>query len=239
MGVSPRAKILAACLLAALGGGLLTAWATSLPAYVDPQAVDAIRSDFDITAACAEVQLAEQRIHPLRTMKWPIYDFGLGVMLAAATIFLAVAVFRIGTWSDIRRLSTPRSSRRHVLLATLLWISLVVSVHADTELGIARDDVRSSSCDADIRALPITFSVGIWLAPFAAMFSSLRASQATFPTTLENLRNNFTFSGLTVVLAIILLFSVVRGSWTIPSLSLWLYLRLSLGAARSTANNGR
>jgi hypothetical protein len=196
VGAPPHAKVLAACLLVVLTGGLLAAWATSLPTHIDLQAAAEIANNPEtMGGTCAEYTLADERMRPLRTMKWPIFDFGFGIMLAGGILFLAVAAFRIGTWSDIGKLPTPRSPLQHVLLATFLWISLVVSSCTDVMQWIARDDIVSSQCDADFRSLPLNFILGIALTPLAALFSWLRTRRATFPKRLENLRISFSLSG--------------------------------------------
>lgn len=168
IGISPTGvgAILLVC------GGILFAWASTIPVHHDPEAAGQFASQFHV-ASCAELDAAYREMRAYRTFRWQLYDLGLGLAMAGGGFLLACGVFRLRHWHQFDGLPTPPRAGWHNALSILLWILLVAAIGIDAWTEIRRDDIRSISCgDNDLWANSLGTVVLLWMTPLATQFVS-------------------------------------------------------------------
>jgi len=59
-----------------------------------------------------------------RTKKWPLFDFGAGLMALAASVLIAIMLLGIRTRSNIANLTTPRHPWKVLAVAAITWAAI-------------------------------------------------------------------------------------------------------------------
>lgn len=183
-----------------------------------------------------------QRIEPLRTSKWPIFDFGTGLIACAITIWASVMLLRIRTLADILDLQTPRSRRSILRIFSLSWTWFVCAIfYAHWEAGLR---VILAPWERPIDIIDIIGLPTLWVMGLAILISTLwivGLSRAQLPVSLWIWRrdapiSSWSFSVCAAISLSVMLYFLVgvfrSGPFVaIPAIALWAYGSLAIRAA--------
>jgi hypothetical protein len=130
-----------------LGAGMF-AYSFTLPYYTDE---NKLPSGSDVISNVISKQEYYKREAELRTNKLRFMDTGSGLAVAAATLLLFLALSRIKSRSDLRRLKTPGRASLYVL-SNLAWLLVIPANIHYYNFTAMRGDYPSF---ADSIAIPI------------------------------------------------------------------------------------
>lgn len=213
-------------------GAALLGWADRMPFHLDPEAARKISQDY-AAASCAELEGAYLKLRSLRSLRWPVHDLGVGLVMAGLGGLAACILLRLRRWADFGALPTPRSRAAFVALSSLCWFMLSVAMGQDAFTDISRDEVLSGNCveDGDLHAAFGGMVALIVATPLVTVTSWWRARSATFPAS-DRIRKQSAMSlAISSCIAILLVMAITYGSSTVIPLMLWLYLTHALRAA--------
>lgn len=222
-------------------GTLLFAYSCFIPGYLDPARASALRAA-DWTAAAdldAFTQDWFRQMDEVRTAKWDIQDFGVGLFTLSLTLLLAARFFGVRELTQIRRMNTPRTMHGFLIPGTIAWLGTTVSYVYVLFRNFSRDYYPSW---ADSIAIPLTAVPGpLLLLPIPLVLGWLILRRATLSVNLwiwnsaRPLRSwswAFFFSALCLLLGLFLLGAILNGDFILVPLALTgLYLCLSARAA--------
>jgi hypothetical protein len=236
--------VLVLCAVALVVGVALLGKAYTMPAHVDERKAQQLTDSyaqrhFDMSPQ--ERVQREGEIVNLRTAKWPLYNIGVSICLAAATFAVAIVRFRLWDMRNLKIATTPRTRLRLIGLASIAWLALIPAAFVEINDEFFQDDlfphngygVGGTSGLFLVTGVPLI--VVIWtLATLICRFLVLRNVnlpatlwQAGYSRSSRNVALTVFYGAMIGLLAASVAWSAVYYIWAIPSGLIGIYVMLS------------
>jgi hypothetical protein len=227
--------------LLALGAGIvLLGKAHTMAAHTDERKAQELTDRYEegrIRMSPQERERREREIAALRTAKWRLYNLGIGICLAGATLAVGIVRFQLWDMYNLRAATTPRTRARLIALASVAWLALIPAFFLDLQDAYDQDDLmpHDDVGHGMFLLLGVPIIVLIWLAAtILCRFVVLR--KVNLPARLWYVDYSMTYRsvGLTVfygamicLLAASVMLSALYFKWGIPSGLVGTYVMLS------------
>lgn len=105
-------------------GLVLVVWAAATPEYIDAARANELRS---ILAPGSQEERDQwfRDMAALRTNKWPLHDAGCGLATLGISVLAVISWFGLRDIQNFRRMSTPQSGWRFLLLGSVIWLAFL------------------------------------------------------------------------------------------------------------------
>jgi hypothetical protein len=138
------AAVVALCVVAFGVGIALLGKAYTMSAHVDEPRAQELTERYDWGHFQMSPQEREQReseIVGLRAPKWPLYNIGVCICLAAVIFAVAIVRFRLWDMHNLRAATTPRTRWRLIALGSAAWLALIPAIFIEIHDEYAQDDL--------------------------------------------------------------------------------------------------